>query len=58
MKKLFFKTDVRKLEDKNNISGLITTLTYRKADVRRLAADAIRRLAKKGIYNSAVKRSM
>ncbi|NIA12011.1 MAG: hypothetical protein GWP10_20395 [Nitrospiraceae bacterium] len=48
-----FKPDVEKLAAKRDLKGLIAALAHRKADVRKCAADAIRRLAKEGIFDSA-----
>ena len=46
-----FGPDVEKLEAKRDFKELIAALTHRKVDVRRLAADAIRKLAKQGIFD-------
>lgn len=48
-----FKPDVEKLASKRDFKGLIVALAYRKVDVRKCAADAIRRLARGGIFDSA-----
>jgi hypothetical protein len=46
-----FDPNVEKLEAKRDFDGLISALTHRKAEIRRLAADAARRLAKQGIFD-------
>ena len=48
-----FKPDVEKLAAKRDFKGLIAALAHRKVDVRKCAADAIRRLAKEGTFDSA-----
>ena len=48
-----FKPDVEKLAAKRDFKGLIAALAHRKVDVRKCAADAIRRLAKESIFDSA-----
>jgi len=46
-----FDPNVEKLEAKRDFDGLIAALAHRKAEIRRLAADAVRRLAKQGIFD-------
>jgi HEAT repeat protein len=46
-----FDPNVEKLEAKRDFDGLIAALTHRKAEIRGLAADAVRRLAKQGIFD-------
>lgn len=42
-----FKPDVDKLAAKRDFNGLIAALAHRKADVRKCAADAMRRLCQR-----------
>ena len=46
-----FDPNVEKLESKRNFKGLVAALTHGKAEIRRLATDAMRRLAKQGIFD-------